>query len=81
MPAISDKSNFEFELEQKLNELITWAIANAPSKSTPLTNADFAAVRDSFYKVVAISDDPFLREPEPSEGGAQYVNVKAAPWP
>lgn len=81
MPDISDASNFQFELEHKLDELITWILANSPEKSSPLINTDFADVRTSLYKVLAISNDPFLREPEPSEGGAQYVNVTAAPWP
>lgn len=81
MPDISNASNFQFELEHKLGELITWIIANSPEKSSPLTNTDFADVRSSLYKVLAISDDPFSREPEPSEGGAQYVSVTAAPWP
>jgi hypothetical protein len=81
MSDISDKSNFQFELERKLDDLIAWVIANTPEKSSPLTNTDFTEVRNNLYKVLAMSDDPFLREPEPSEGGAQYVNVTAAPWP
>jgi hypothetical protein len=81
MSDTSGKSNFQCELDRRLDELIAWAIASLPEKSSVLTAADFTDIRNSFYKALTISDDPFSREPEPSEGGAQYVNVSPAPWP
>ena len=76
-----NQSSFQFELERKLDELITWAIANSPEKSPSLSRGDFAEACNMFSRVCVIGNDCLEREPEPSEGGAQYVNVTPAPWP
>lgn len=80
MPKASEKLSFAMAVNGKINELIAWVIENSPNKETPLSDADFAEVRENFRKV-AYGINPQKTEPEPSEGGAQYVNVTPAPWP
>ncbi len=74
------KVSFAKEVNAKLDHLIDWVIENSPEKAHPLTYSDFAEVRDQLNKVTC-GFDPLKNEPEPSEGGAQYVNVTPAPWP
>ncbi len=80
MTKAPEKLAFAMEVNSKINELIEWIIENTPNKEHPLHKEDFAEVHESFRKV-ACSIDAQKREPEPSEGGAQYVNVTPAPWP
>lgn len=80
MPKAPEKLSFALEVNSKINELIAWVIDNSPNKETPLSGADFAEVRENFRKIACGIDAQKL-EPEPSEGGAQYVNVTPAPWP
>ena len=79
------KSSFAQDFERRLDELITWAVANSPNQFAPLTGKDFSDARDKLRKIAIDGGDPFRRreaaEPEPSEGGAQYVNVTPTPWP
>lgn len=74
------KVSFAMEANAKINRLIDWVIENSPDKEHPLAHSDFADVREQFYKI-ACGIDMLETEPEPSEGGAQYVNVTPAPWP
>lgn len=71
---------FAMEVNSRLNELITWVLENSPTKDEQLCSEDFAEVRDIFCKL-ACGIDAQKIEPEPSEGGAQYINVTPAPWP
>lgn len=80
MPDTSAKPGFARELNDKLDELIQWAIENSPVQEPPLTQKDFTDIRKSFL-ATAIAGPPLMREPEPSEGGAQYINDNPAPWP
>lgn len=80
MPKAPDKIAFAMEINNKVNELIEWVIDNSPNKDTELRKEDFDEVREHFHKV-ACGIDAQKMEPEPSEGGAQYVNVTPAPWP
>lgn len=79
------------ELEYRLEELIEWAIANTPNKTSQLDKQDFMQLREDFCTIAkggAIinnatvnASDALAKEPEPSQGGAQYINVNPAPWP
>ncbi len=80
MPKAPTKVSFAMEVNAKINNLIDWVIENSPEKEHPLSYSDFADVREQFNKV-ACGLDSLQNEPEPSEGGAQYVNVTPAPWP
>jgi len=74
------KPGFARKLNHKLDELIQWSIDNSPVQDPPLTQKDFTEVRKHFL-ATAIAGTPQMREPEPSEGGAQYINDNPAPWP
>jgi hypothetical protein len=80
MPKALTKIGFEMEMNAKLNQLIDWAIEHSPKDTHHLSYSDFAEVRDQFNKV-ACGLTPLKNEPEPEEGGAQYINVTPAPWP
>lgn len=77
--AESMKTGFELECEKKCDELIAWAINNS-KKTQGLAASDFSEIREKFCRI-ATSNKVASAEPEPSEGGAQYVNVSPAPWP
>jgi len=69
------------ELELKVNELIQWAIANQPHTVTVLNETDFNEPRDSFLTIAKGGGTRLKQEPEPADGGAQYINDNPAPWP
>jgi len=71
---------FAREVERRMDELISWSIANAPHKSVQLTPKDFKNVRQEFCRI-ATCNSQLLSEPEPEEGGSQYINDNPAPWP
>ena len=68
------------ELARRVDSVIAWAIENAPVEKPQLSLNDFYDVRKNFL-IIASKGHPFYHEPEPSEGGAQYINVTPAPWP
>lgn len=72
--------DFHRQLTQKLEELIGWTLSNSPLDSASLTRDDFTDLQKRFVKL-AMEGNAFAREPEPSEGGAQYIQVTPAPWP
>jgi len=80
MPKAPEQVTFALEVTSKINELIVWIIDNSPNKELTLSGADFSEVREEFRKI-ACGIDSQKTEPEPSEGGAQYINVTPAPWP
>ena len=80
MPEITTTPGFARELNHKLDEIIQWTIENSPVQTPPLTQKDFTEARKNFM-ATAIAGPPQMREPEPSEGGAQYINDNPAPWP
>ena len=80
MPEITTKPGFARELNHKLDEIIQWTIENSPVQTPPLTQKDFTEARKNFM-ATAIAGPPQMREPEPSEGGAQYINDNPSPWP
>lgn len=80
MPEAPEKLAFVLELNAKLKELIEWTIDNRPNKDKPLHINDFAEVQEQF-RDIACGIDELAMEPEPEDGGAQYVQVTPAPWP
>lgn len=80
MPEAPEKVAFALEVNSKLNALIEWVIENNPNIELAIHKGDFAAAQEEFRKI-ACGIDAQSTEPEPSEGGAQYVNVTPAPWP
>lgn len=81
MPPPTDNLSYAQELELRLDELIQWAIANQPHTVTQLTPSDFNAPRDSFCTIAKGGGTLLKQEPEPADGGAQYINDNPAPWP
>ena len=75
-----EKVAFAIEVNSKINALIEWVIDNNPNKEYSLNKDAFADVQEEFRKI-ACGIDTQATEPEPSEGGAQYVSVTPAPWP
>lgn len=80
MTEAPEKVAFALEVNSRLNALIAWVIESSPNKDDHLCPADFTDVREIFCKI-ACGIDAQKVEPEPSEGGAQYINVTPAPWP
>lgn len=80
MPKAPEKLAFALDVNNRINELIEWIIDNSPDKDLHLCKSDFAELREKFRKV-ACGIGAQKMEPEPSECGAQYVNVTPAPWP
>lgn len=71
---------FALAVNSKFNELVAWVINHSPNDEVRLRTEDFSELRATFCKI-ACGIDSQKTEPEPSEGGAQYVNVTPAPWP
>lgn len=80
MTEAPDKVAFAIEVNSKFNELVVWVLDHAPNTEKRLSGDDFTELRENFRKI-ACGIDAQTMEPEPSEGGAQYVNVTPAPWP
>ncbi len=80
MSKAPEKVAFAMEVNSKLNTLIEWIIENTPNPENSLHKDDFLEVQEEFRKIACGLDAQTL-EPEPSEGGAQYVSVTPAPWP
>ncbi len=77
---------FVREVQRKLDELIDWIIENVPDKKDSLSRNDFSEARQSICSIA--SGNTHLNhnelnhiEPEPADGGAQYINDNPAPWP
>ena len=81
MTEASNELSYAQQLEQKLDVLVEWAIANQPHKVTKLSPADFSEPRELFNTIAKGGGTLLQQEPEPSEGGAQYINDNPAPWP
>jgi hypothetical protein len=69
------------ELELRIDELIDWAITNQPHTVTKLTTEDFTEPRETFCTIAKGGGTRLKQEPEPADGGAQYINDNPAPWP
>lgn len=81
---MSESPSYAQELEQRLNQLIEWTLANQPHTVNRITEADFSPLQEAFL-TLAKSGKKFALEkndaPEPADGGPQYINDNPAPWP
>lgn len=69
------------ELEARIDELIDWAITHQPHTVTKLSIEDFTEPREKFLTIAKGGGTLLKQEPEPADGGAQYINDNPAPWP
>jgi len=81
MSEITENAIFAREVQRKLDELIKWIVENSPSKTNALLPRDFSEARQTIYRTATGDKHPEHIEPEPEEGGAQYINDNPAPWP
>lgn len=72
---------FAREVQRRLDELINWIVENSPDKNNAFTKSDFVDVRQNIYRITSGDNNLQHIEPEPEEGGAQYINDNPAPWP
>jgi hypothetical protein len=79
--AAMSQMNFEQEFGQRLDELCNWAKASAPDNFSPDFAENLAELEVKLRDLVHHQGDIFKAQPEPEQGGPQYVNVTAAPWP
>lgn len=73
--------SFEQEFSQRLDDLCAWAKASAPDNFSPDFGENLAELAGKLRNLVEHQGDIFKAQPEPEQGGPQYVNVTAAPWP
>jgi hypothetical protein len=81
MSEITQNAIFAREVQRKLDELIDWILENVPDKKHTLSCSDFLAARQSICSIASGKTDLNHIEPEPADGGAQYINDNPAPWP
>jgi hypothetical protein len=79
------RRQFISELWQRFEQLQAWAEENWPDKEHPLSSADFVESRKEILGLRNPAQAPgrarLEGEPEPEQGGAQYVDLNPAPWP
>lgn len=81
MSTPTNKLNYAQELELRIDGLVEWAIANQPHTVTKLSKSDFSEPREIFCTIAKGGGTLLKQEPEPADGGAQYINDNPAPWP
>jgi hypothetical protein len=81
MSEITENAIFTREVQRKLDELINWIVENSPAKSQNLLPRDFSEARQAIYRLATGDTNLKQIEPEPEDGGAQYINDNPAPWP
>lgn len=69
------------ELSRRFEELVRWAIDNWPERGRPLSEADFARVRQEMVQLGVPPETIVKEAPDPAAGGEQYVNINPSPWP
>ncbi|SDA71363.1 MULTISPECIES: hypothetical protein [unclassified Janthinobacterium] len=81
------RREFIAELWRRFEALQEWAVSHWPDQHNPLSSADFVEARKEILSLRSPAgslNQPATRnaaEPEPAQGGAQYVDVTPAPWP
>ncbi|TFW16913.1 hypothetical protein [Duganella callida] len=79
------RRRFISELWQRFEQLQAWAVENWPDPEHPLSSADFVEARKEILGLrnpsQAPGRSPALQEPEPEQGGPQYIDLNPAPWP
>lgn len=80
---MSDKTQdaiFTREVERRIDDLISWVVTNVPHKAISISPRDFNDLRQQFCKLANCNAE-LLSQPEPEDGGPQYINDNPAPWP
>lgn len=76
---------FIAELWRRFEGLQEWAVSHWPDQKNPLTSADFVEARKEILSLRSpagsLNQSENAAEPEPEEGGAQYLDTTPAPWP
>ena len=79
------RRQFINEVWRRYEEVQQWAIANWPDGEHPLSTSDFVEGRKEILGLGLTGDARLSAaarsEPEPEQGGAQYIEVTPAPWP
>jgi hypothetical protein len=76
-------SDYANELQRRFGDVVRWAMENWPDQSRPLSEVEFAIARKEMEKIADLAQRGAAADSgaEPSEGGAQYVNMNPTPWP
>ena len=74
-------NEFTAELERRFRDVEQWALQHWPDQTHPLSNSDFSALHYELSRLGAKLKHENDREPEPSKGGPQYINMNPEPWP
>ena len=88
-PQQEEEARREFiaELWRRFETLQEWAVSHWPDQQHPLSSADFVEARKEILSLRSPAgslNQPAMRdaaEPDPEQGGAQYLDVTPAPWP
>jgi len=78
---------FIAELWRRFEGLQEWAVSHWPDQKNPLSSADFVEARKEILSLRSPAgplnqpEKQDAAEPQPEEGGAQYLDVTPAPWP
>ena len=75
----SEDAIFSQNFERKIDELIAWAVMNAPNEND-LSYKDFDKACEHLREA-AYGKHSSKSAPEPADGGPQYESVTPAPWP
>ncbi|HEY5801565.1 MAG TPA: hypothetical protein VIT92_15185 [Burkholderiaceae bacterium] len=79
-----ERKQFEEQLALRFDDLAQWAASHWPDKDRPLQPEHFAQAREHFLAAgqqAYATTEENAAQPEPEQGGAQYVDVTPAPWP
>lgn len=77
------ENEFCAQLDKRLDEVVAWAVMNCPIADANLAYADFEQALVVFKQVANGKhvDRKNQDQPEPEEGGPQYINDNPTPWP
>lgn len=81
---MTEQLSYAQRLEQRLDVLIAWAIADQPHTVSRLSTRDFSELREAFLTLAKSgkkNSSTTAEAPEPADGGPQYINDNPAPWP
>lgn len=81
---MTEPLSYAQELEQRLDELIAWAVADQPHTVKRISPVDFSDLREDFLTLAKSGRKKttgIANAPEPADGGPQYINDNPAPWP
>ncbi|GGY70100.1 hypothetical protein GCM10011613_13130 [Cellvibrio zantedeschiae] len=82
MSEITQNAIFAREVQRRVDDLIAWIVENSPDKEHQLSISNFRDVRQTLFGLATNGSNVLQHiEPEPEQGGAQYINDNPAPWP